>query len=145
MLSIEQELAKISTAQNEQTLGLESVADQMAALDAIPYKEQMEQLVKSVKNNLADDKSELQRMLALYIAEDLNGLLKFMRESENSVNSQYENELLVKRNVDWIPKISAAVKTPTFFAVGAAHLPGESGVINLLRKQGFKVEAVLNQ
>ena len=31
---------------------------------------------------------------------------------------------------------------PTFFGVGAGHLAGEEGVIKLLRKQGFKVEAV---
>jgi uncharacterized protein YbaP (TraB family) len=30
----------------------------------------------------------------------------------------------------------------TFVAVGAGHLPGEMGIINLLRKQGFIVEAV---
>jgi hypothetical protein len=29
-------------------------------------------------------------------------------------------------------------------AVGAGHLPGEKGVINLLRKAGYKVEPVKN-
>jgi hypothetical protein len=33
-------------------------------------------------------------------------------------------------------------KEPSFIAVGAAHLPGEQGVLNLLRKQGYSVDAV---
>ena len=32
---------------------------------------------------------------------------------------------------------------PTFFAVGAGHLGGEKGVLNLLKKQGYTVKAVL--
>lgn len=31
---------------------------------------------------------------------------------------------------------------PTFVAVGALHLPGEKGLLNLLKKQGYTVEPV---
>ncbi|RZL39279.1 MAG: TraB/GumN family protein, partial [Pedobacter sp.] len=50
---------------------------------------------------------------------------------------------LVNRNKKWIPVISTTSREkPTFFGVGAAHLIGENGVINLLRKSGFTVEAM---
>jgi uncharacterized protein YbaP (TraB family) len=53
------------------------------------------------------------------------------------------NVLLDNRNQNWIPKIEKVAKEkPTLFAVGAAHLPGENGVIALLRKKGYTVEAV---
>ena len=51
--------------------------------------------------------------------------------------------MLNNRNNNWIPVIAAATKEkPTFFAVGAAHLGGEKGVISLLRKKGFKVTPI---
>ena len=51
--------------------------------------------------------------------------------------------LLKNRNTNWIPKIEKAAKEkPTFFGVGAAHLGGDDGVIKLLRKKGYTVEAV---
>ena len=53
--------------------------------------------------------------------------------------------LLINRNKNWIPEISKYAKEkPTFFGVGAGHLPGENGVINLLRKAGYTVKAVSN-
>ncbi|MNY51075.1 TraB family protein [compost metagenome] len=54
-----------------------------------------------------------------------------------------EEVMLFARNRKWIPRIRRiASAKPTFFAVGAAHLGGEKGVIALLRKEGFTVTAV---
>lgn len=52
----------------------------------------------------------------------------------------YQN-LLVKRNNNWIPVIEAMLKTqPTeFVLVGVAHLVGRDGVIHKLRKRGYLV------
>jgi len=143
MQSVEMELMKVSKAQGEETLGLETVQDQLAVFDAIPYEEQMAELMKAVKDNLVTEKAELKKMLAMYKAKDLNKLLELMEESENKIYNQHNDVLLANRNKNWIPKIEAIAKeTPTFFGVGAAHLGGEDGVIMLLRKKGYKVEAV---
>ena len=141
--SVEQELMKITQEQGETINGLELVDDQIAALDAIPYKEQMDDLVKSAKDDLADDKKEINDLLAIYKTEDIEGLLKLSKESDESASSKHDKELLETRNISWIPKIGQAAKEKaTLFAVGAAHLAGENGVIRLLRKSGFTVEAV---
>lgn len=141
--SVEENLMKLSVAQKEEVFGLETVQEQMATLDAVPYKEQMAELVKSAKSDLENDKKETKMLADLYKAKDIEGMLKAARESENVTTSKYENELLTKRNKSWIPKIEKVAKEkPTFFGVGAAHLAGDNGVIKLLRKQGFKVEAV---
>jgi uncharacterized protein YbaP (TraB family) len=82
-------------------------------------------------------------MMALYNKKDLNSLLEFMDKSENKMMAAHNDVLLTNRNKNWIPKIEAVAKAkPTFFGVGAAHLAGENGVIKLLRKKGYKVEAV---
>jgi uncharacterized protein YbaP (TraB family) len=54
-----------------------------------------------------------------------------------------EEEMLDKRNQKWIPMIEKIVKEkPTFFAVGAGHLGGAKGVLNLLQQKGYKIENV---
>lgn len=63
----------------------------------------------------------------------------------NSCDNRPEEEdaLIYNRNADWLKKMPALMaQKPTFFAVGAGHLPGERGVLNLLRKAGYTVEGV---
>lgn len=140
--SIEQSLMDVAKKQNEETYGLETFAEQFEVFDAIPYKDQMEDLLKSAKDNMAADKAEYDKMMAMYNAQDLNGLMKLMSETDNKTAS-HSDVLLINRNKNWIPKIEMTAKEkPTFFGVGAAHLGGDNGVIMLLRKKGYKVEAV---
>lgn len=143
MQSIEQELMKAATANNKEVLGLESIKEQMDVFDAIPYQEQMDALVETAKSDMADDKKEFKKLYELYQQQDLNGMLEMTKESKNEMTSKFEAELLTNRNANWIPRIiEIAAAKPTFFGVGAAHLGGEKGVIALLRKKGYKVEAV---
>ena len=143
MQSFEMELQKVSKAQGEETYGLETVQEQLAVFDAIPYKEQMDELVKTAKDNMVKDKAEFAKMMELYKKKELENLMKLMAESENKLYNEHNDLLLANRNNNWIPKIeSIAKEKPTFFGVGAAHLAGEDGVIMLLRKKGYKVEAV---
>lgn len=143
MQSVENELMKIAKEQNEATIGLETVTEQLNVFDAIPYQDQMDELVKTAKSDLAKDIKELKEMLAIYKAEDIQAMIAMTKSSENVMTSKYDDELLNDRNQNWISRIQKIAKeNPTFFGVGAAHLGGEKGVINLLRKQGFKVEAV---
>ena len=48
--------------------------------------------------------------------------------------------ILDGRNRAWLPGLAAELsRGGAFVAVGALHLPGEAGLIELLRKQGFTV------
>ena len=143
MQSVEGELMKVTSEQSEEVYGLETVASQMAIFDAIPYEEQMEELVSTAKDNMASDKEMYKKMIAIYKSKDLNAIMAFMKEEEGKMYGDHSDVMLDNRNKNWIAKIEEAAKTtPTFFGVGAAHLPGNNGVINLLRKKGYKVEAV---
>lgn len=140
--SIEQSLIDATKKQNEEIFGLETVQEQLDAFDAIPYKEQMEDLLASAKDDMANDKAEYNKMMELYNAQKLNELMAFMKSSKNKTAS-HDDILLINRNKSWIPRIEKIAKEkPTFFGVGAGHLAGENGVIMLLRKKGYKVEAV---
>lgn len=78
-----------------------------------------------------------------YQSEDIEAMITLMRTSENEISSKFETIMLTERNKKWVPRIiSIAKEKPTFFGVGAGHLGGENGVINLLRKAGYKVDPV---
>jgi uncharacterized protein len=52
-------------------------------------------------------------------------------------------KVTIKRNIFWMPKILTSIKEyPTLIMVGATHLPGNKGVINLLRNEGYIVKSV---
>lgn len=143
MKSIEGSLMAVSKEQNEEVFGLESIEEQLAVFEAIPYDVQMKELVKTAKSDLSNDKTEMDLILKTYQSEDINAMVTLMKESDNQISSQFEEVLLIDRNKKWISRIETVAKEmPTFFGVGAGHLGGEFGVINLLRKAGFKVEAV---
>ncbi|MVO08539.1 TraB/GumN family protein [Flavobacterium sp. TP390] len=143
MKAVDMELMKIAKEQNEEIYGLETIEDQMNVFDKIPYKIQVEELLKASNDNLVSDKDEMAKMLAVYKSENIEGILTLSKEFESKMFTEYENDLIVQRNNNWIPIIEKVTKSkPTFFAVGAAHLAGQEGVIKLLRKQGYTVEAV---
>ena len=141
--SVESELMKITKEQNEEIFGLEKAEDQMKVFDEISYQDQADELLKTVKDNLEKDKKEFQEMITIYQNKDIEGMLKMMSDSDNKITSENQDVLLNNRNKNWIPIMVKTMKDKaTFFGVGAGHLAGEEGVIKLLRKQGFKVEAV---
>jgi uncharacterized protein YbaP (TraB family) len=103
----------------------------------------MKEMVKTAKNNLEKDKKEMELLLEIYKSEYINAIYTVSQESENEITSKFEEILLSNRNKNWIPIIEKVAKEKaTFFGVGAGHLGGEMGVIQLLRKKGYKVEPV---
>ncbi|MFP5042407.1 TraB/GumN family protein [Parasediminibacterium sp. JCM 36343] len=122
--------------------GLETIEYQLSVFDTIPYKVQADML-KDLLYHLDSTKKSFAEMLDVYLKKDINKLHK-MTVSDPDFGS-YEALMLNNRNNNWITFITAEAKqTPTFFAVGAAHLGGENGVISLLRKKGFTVTPVAN-
>jgi len=141
--SVEAELMAISMEQNEEIFGLETIEEQLIFFDKIPYKIQIEELVRTAKDNLAKDKIEMDEMIKVYNDEDIEKMLKMIIDSDNRMMADFNEVILNERNANWIPIISkVALEKPTFFAVGSGHLAGENGVIKLLRREGFQVEAI---
>ncbi|MCD2259240.1 TraB/GumN family protein [Psychroserpens luteolus] len=141
--SYEEALMKVAHEQGEEILGLETVEEQLNVFDEIPYKDQVADLLRSAKDNLAHDKESFDKMLKLYDTEDIEGMDTMMKEDKNLSTTKHRDKLLDNRNKNWISKIEdLSKKQPTFFGVGAGHLAGENGVIKLLRKAGYTVKAV---
>ena len=145
MESFEAELMKVAKEQNEEIFGLETIDDQINVFEVIPYEDQVKDLVRTAKDNMAYDKANFAKLLSIYKDENITDMLNIMNDDNYSSVAEYQDELLDNRNINWIPKIKEyAEKQATFFGVGAGHLAGENGVINLLRQAGYTVTAVID-
>jgi len=124
--------------------GLETIQDQMDVFAKIPYEDQAEQLVEMIKETKKEQtgENEFDKMVKLYKEQDVDGLLSATTGDMDEMEGGQEL-LLDNRNKNWIPLIlEMAKKEPVFFAVGAGHLGGKTGVIRLLMKEGYKLTPV---
>lgn len=139
--SWEKTFQTMATGRQMHTSGLEKVADQIKVFEKIPYKVQAEMLMHMM-DNLDSSKASFDDMVDIYKTKDIDKLHQLATRDKDF--GEYEAVLLNDRNKNWVPvMIKQAQQKPTFFAVGAGHLGGANGVINLLRQQGFKVKPVL--
>ena len=132
--SYEMEFQKMAEKGKKSTMGLESIQVQMETINSVSLEDQVSMLLDGI-----NQPQKYQGMLQAYLAEDLDGLYKdIVAESEGFPN--FIEDFLNRRNRNWIPVISDQIERgATFIAVGAGHLPGEQGVITLLRNAGYTV------
>ena len=140
--SYEETFMKMAKAENKEILGLETVQDQFSAIDKMGMKKQADMMLVKLVDNWVEGKQEFKQLITDYKNQDVEALLEDMEKSKTS-SADFQEDLLITRNQNWIPKIQQITKEkPTFFAVGAGHLGGKKGVISLLRQAGFTVKAV---
>jgi uncharacterized protein YbaP (TraB family) len=138
--SYEQRLLEMAKKQNMEVLGLEKLEDQFAVFDKIPDTTEISMIMEMI-DNYEIQRTEFAKMVLLYNHKDLNGLANMINASPDMAG--FEDILLINRNRNWIPVMEKAMAAqPTFFAVGAGHLPGENGVIGLLKKSGYTITPV---
>lgn len=134
--SVEKELEKMANKNKMSVVGLESISFQLETINGMPVEDSYRQLMRDLGNEVP----EFRKLLNYYRKEELNTLFALIEESEKDMPGFTELFLNI-RNRNWIPVIESLVKEKSaFIAVGAAHLPGEEGVINLLIKQGYNVK-----
>lgn len=131
---------------NEPVGGLETMKFQQEVLyGSTPLDRQVVRLMCLIDNTdwylkLMED------LTKAFYAQDMDGIEKCTAEKMNNACDATDEEtdaLIYRRNADWAQRMPAIMaEKPTFFAVGAAHLPGEKGVLQLLRAAGYTVEGV---
>ncbi|MCA1762315.1 MAG: TraB/GumN family protein [Cryomorphaceae bacterium] len=140
--SFEGTLTQMAMSDSMPIIGLETVAEQMAVFDSISYRTQARGLIE-----LIEDEDEVialyDELIEAYRSEDLNALYDLILQEMHS--PEEEGFMLTKRNKAWIGDIGEIAKEDrAFIAVGAGHLAGSEGVIELLRVAGYRVSPVLN-
>ncbi len=138
--SYEGDFVQLSKQQKEEVLGLETIKEQIDIFDNLPKEKQIAMLVETIKT-FKEGKQAFDKLLNSYKKGDLNMLLEIAKKDPQF--KELRNVLLDDRNKKWIPKIKKIMsEKATIFGVGAAHLGGENGVINLLKKESYKVTPV---
>ena len=143
---IDQYFQKVAFAQGKSVGGLETLAFQKKVLyEGKSLDRQKELLMCQVDH--ADILEEMvDKITEAYFSQDLKAIKAAMDIKLNSsCDSSPEEEaaLIDNRNANWLTKMPGIMaEKPTLFAVGAGHLPGDKGVLNLLRQAGYKVDPV---
>jgi uncharacterized protein YbaP (TraB family) len=136
-------IMKEAKDQNKKINGLETAGFQASLFDSIPYEDQARDLIKYIDSS--DQYKKMTDTLAkAYAAQDLNKIEELTLREDPSTAS-FMDLLLYGRNRKWVSKIKQLLPGKSvLFAVGAGHLPGEQGLINLLIKNGYTVTPVMN-
>ncbi|HEY0751411.1 MAG TPA: TraB/GumN family protein [Chitinophagaceae bacterium] len=118
--------------------GIEDISDQLGLSDELGG----ELSVETVLRPEVDLKASFESLVDIYLAQDLNEINRY---TLSNYSDGARDLLLIKRNIKMARRMDSlsAIRT-MFFAVGAAHLPGDSGVIRLLRERGFQVDPVFS-
>lgn len=139
--SQEIKIEEILTAKKKKTtFGLETIESQLALFDSIPIKSQV--------NLIMTELAELSKVLTNFKLTQENYLMqdvdKIHEELMKDIQDPYFNfKFIDERNAVWIEKIRKMTASQSIlFAVGAGHLGGENGVLNLLRKEGFTITPI---
>jgi uncharacterized protein YbaP (TraB family) len=141
---VEQELVSLSKENKKEIKGLERMQFQASVFDSIPYEWQAKELLKNI-DSFSVYKKEFDDMLSFYKDQRLDSMQTMLSQSEFGAG-EYEDLLLNDRNKNWVAQLNTIMKNESVFvAVGAGHLIGEMGLINLLRKAGYKVEPLENK
>lgn len=129
-----------SAIQNKKKLGgLETIEQQM---EIMSKSLDMDATIKMLREFKEKGFESTHKMVGLYKQQQITPLHDFLRQS-SYMNAEVYNELLTKRNHNWIEQMPKLMQDQSvFFAVGAAHLGGEQGVLRLLSERGYTLKPV---
>lgn len=124
------------------TFGLENIDFQINVLFGDPISKQAEDLLETIR------KEEKMKSFSLdlynaYMIQDIEKVRQLMIDPNLGLEPEDEAKMLTNRNVNWVNQLKTILpQKSVFVCVGAGHLPGENGVLNLLRQAGYTITPV---
>lgn len=132
-------------AKGKSVEGLETAAEQVAVFEGLEPADQV-QLVKEALKAYPQLEQTYAELRDAYLKHDLQALVAIndaaLKEGDPAFAERINARLIVDRNVRMAERMQSGLTSGnTFFAVGALHLPGDQGILQQLRKQGYRVTA----
>jgi hypothetical protein len=123
---------------------LETLDEQLGIFKNMPESDQVSMLSEAV-----DQHTELPQMvehlLGAYLSRDLSELQSLSRDyqtGQSDIADEMMERIVDKRNVTMVERLLGTLELGgAFVAIGALHLPGDRGVLQMLRREGFDVTA----
>jgi len=125
-------------------VGLETLEQQLSFMENMPMSMQLSLLDQAIAE--FDQVQEAHDMMVdAYLENDLPGLQALSDEqlqgAGEEVGDYFISEGIHARNLRMADSLLPYIeKNTVFVAVGALHLPGDEGLLNLLRRQGFELK-----
>lgn len=140
-IAVDFELIKFADKVGITKSELETIAFQLSLFDQLPDPIIRDMILNEMRKTNLDQQLEA-KLYALYKNQDIEGLAALINETDNL--NTFSDEFLITRNKKWLPIINEkTTKKSCFVAVGAGHLGGNSGLIQLLKQEGFSVTPIL--
>lgn len=138
LTGIDKYMQTLAAEKGKQVGGMETMEYQLGLLYGSSLQDQADALLDMVRRS--NSKELLQELTVAYKTQNLDTLWKIFQDQM----TQLEYDALVKtRNLNWLEEMKSLLPTQsTLYVVGAGHLPGDAGMINLLRDAGYKVKPV---
>ena len=146
---LDMKLANDAVSEGKQLVGLETLLEQMTALSELPMSFHLQALIDTLQlGNRMED--VMATMIDLYLKGDVGMIMPLMKSLDPTKQADGQNEYAAfeQRIIDDRNHVMADGAAPhlekgnVFMAVGALHLPGKVGVIELLRQKGFTATSV---
>lgn len=125
--------------------GIETAAEQLAMFTSMSEADQIA-LLKLTLRDLPRQTQMYDELFRLYTQRDLAGIMKFSERhgpKDPALMKRMTSSMIDTRNLRMVERVQNELRSGgAFVAVGALHLPGENGILNLLKRRGYKVSAV---
>ncbi len=137
---VEEQLEQRAQADGKLTGGLETISDQLGVFEKLSPEEQAK-FLDLVIAEMHDVDSDTKAVIAAWRAGDAAKLAALLGDEYKSFPALYR-ALVTERNKRWVPQIEKLLqgKDNCFVVVGALHLVGDGGLLELMRRDGFKAE-----
>jgi uncharacterized protein YbaP (TraB family) len=142
--TLDEALMQTAVSLDKPIFGLETMDELVATLENIGMEDQVEILNDTVCNH-AKIISDTRKLVQLYLERDLAGITAFNEQShhDQATFERFMQSVIFNRNSRMLERMNGFLsKGEAFIAVGAAHLPGDRGLLNNLVKRGYKISVV---
>jgi len=141
-------LQRMAAEQGKALHSLETVDEQVAAFELMSDQDQLALLRHAVETH-HELTAQRETMLQAYLKRDLGAMWQLgeadiaRRPELRPLKQVFDQRLLYDRNARMLERMQLQLKTgAAFIAVGALHLYGEKGLLNLLERDGYRLTRV---
>ena len=139
---VEQQLQVRAAADGKPISGLETLDEQLGVLQGMSYADQA-RFLDMIVTEMHDVGKETQSVVTAWRTGDEAKLAALLSDEYKSFPALYRL-LVSERNKRWVPQIEKLLHANQdyFVVVGALHLVGDGGLLDLMRRDGYKAESV---
>ena len=139
------ELMNRASLKGSEIRGLETLVEQGEIFNQLSFDAQARLLTDTVCHYDVV-KSDFEKMKQFYLNRDTGALYNYSNRFTMTNEAVYQdllNKLVTRRNRNMVERMKEILdKGNAFIAIGALHLPSDEGVLNLLKRRGYRLTRI---